>query len=59
MGKPKTRRTPSPLLKKGGVHQRSRSGERRKSKNNLRKEVRALDYKRDASSATLIHQPAQ
>lgn len=32
----------SPLLKKGGVHQESKSGKRQKDKNTLKKEVNRL-----------------
>ena len=32
----------SPLLKKGGVHQESKSGKRRKDKNALKKELNRL-----------------
>jgi hypothetical protein len=37
--KPRNPAARSPLLRKGGVHEKSKSSERMKSKNSLRKEV--------------------
>ena len=42
MGKPKNPVAASPLLRKGGVHSKSKSGERSRAKTTLRREVAIL-----------------
>ncbi len=54
MAKAKIKRGIPVMLKKGGAHRRSKSSERRKAKNELRREVRALRDGRESSSYFLF-----
>lgn len=49
MAKAKIKRGIPVMLRKGGAHRRSKSSERRKAKNELRREVRALKDGRESS----------
>ena len=50
MAKAKIKRGSPVILRKGGAHQRSRSGDRKKAKNELRREVLALKNGREPYS---------
>ncbi len=53
--KAKIRRGAPDLLRKGGVHRKSKSGERRQAKNKLRKEI--AEYKKGAEKRRFFSLP--